>query len=159
MISMMRVFEGGISNFEIWLFGVSLYLQIIKLLAEVWEQLLETNGPRSLQFDRCLKLFFLKKFVFHGTIKQLKAELSISNNDSLHPFSFVSGLPVSVPCEITRHNIISKCKLWLRMSLDDDLVQYVFLDGKANQVYFSNVNEVNFIALQVKICSFNTYIL
>lgn len=49
-------------------------------------------------------------------------------NDSLHPFPFVSGLRVSVPCEITLHNILKKCKLWLRMSLDDGLVQYIFLD-------------------------------
>ncbi|KAL5058233.1 hypothetical protein RYX36_029837 [Vicia faba] len=93
-------------------------------------QTASVNGAScsTLKFDKCLKLFSLKKFVFRGTIRQLKAELSISNNDSLHPFPFVSGLPVSVPCEITLHNIISKCKLWLKMSFDDGLVQYVFLD-------------------------------
>ncbi|XP_045798541.1 protein SIEL-like [Trifolium pratense] len=99
----------------------------------------------SLQFDRCLKLFSLKKFVFHGTVKHLKAELSISNNDSLHPFPFVSGLPVSIPCKIKLHNIISNCKLWLRMSLDDGLVQYVFLDLD-NFIGTGDVKNFDFVA-------------
>lgn len=80
------------------------------------------------QFDRCLKLFSLKQFLFQGSIRHKKAELSIPNNDSLHPIPFVPGLPVSIPCEITLHNILSKSRLWLKLSLDDGSIQYVFLD-------------------------------
>lgn len=81
-----------------------------------------------LPFDKCLKLFSLKQLVFRGTIRHLKAELSIPNNDLEHPLPFVSGLPVGIPCEITFHNVSSKNRLWLRMSMDDGLVQHVFLD-------------------------------
>lgn len=99
-----------------------------KLLHECHTASINGSSCSPLQLNRCLKLFSLKKFVLHGTIRHLMAELSISNNDSLHPFPFISGLPVSIPCEITLHNIFRKCKLWLKMSLDDGLVQYVFLD-------------------------------
>ncbi|TKY65757.1 SIEL protein [Spatholobus suberectus] len=81
-----------------------------------------------LQFDACLKFFSLKQFVFHGPIKNIKAELSIPNNDLEHPLPFVPGLPVGVPCEITLHNILSENRLWLRMTVDDGFIQYVFLD-------------------------------
>ncbi|XP_052728971.1 protein SIEL isoform X2 [Vigna angularis] len=91
---------------------------------------ISTDGASysPLQFDACLKFFSLKQFMFHGTIKHVKAELSIPNNDMEHPLPFVSGLPVGVPCEITLHNISSESKLWLRMTLDDGFVQHVFLD-------------------------------
>ncbi|XP_061362118.1 protein SIEL isoform X2 [Gastrolobium bilobum] len=79
-------------------------------------------------FDKCLKLFSLKQFVFRATIRHLKAELSILSNDSEHPLPFVSGLPVGIPCEITLHNISSENRLWLIMNMDDGLIQYVFLD-------------------------------
>lgn len=103
---------------------------IVELGKLLHESSTSINGSSCspLQFDRCLKLFSLKQFVFHGTIRHIKAELSIPNNDSLHPFPFVSGLPVGIPCEITLHNISSENRLWLRMSLDDGLTQYAFLD-------------------------------
>ncbi|GAU17151.1 hypothetical protein TSUD_177810 [Trifolium subterraneum] len=68
-------------------------VELGKLLHECCTISINGASCSPLQFDRCLKLFSLKKFVFHGTVKHLKAELSISNNDSLHPFPFVSGLP------------------------------------------------------------------
>ncbi|KAF1897953.1 hypothetical protein Lal_00032715 [Lupinus albus] len=81
-----------------------------------------------LPFDECLKLFSFKKFMFHGTIRHLKATLSIPNNDLEHPFPFVSGLPVGIPCNITAHNVSSEKRLWLRISMDDGFIQHLFLD-------------------------------
>lgn len=81
-----------------------------------------------LELDKCLKLFSLKQFMFHGGIRHVKAELSIPNNDSEHHLTFVSGLPVGIQCEITLHNVLCDSRLWLRMSVDDGSTQYVFLD-------------------------------
>ncbi|XP_029127904.1 protein SIEL [Cajanus cajan] len=81
-----------------------------------------------LQFDACLKFFSLKQFVFHGSIKHVKAELRVPNNDYEHPLPFVPRLPVGVQCEISLHNISSDSRLWLRMTMDDGFIQYVFLD-------------------------------
>ncbi|KAK7294764.1 hypothetical protein RJT34_17660 [Clitoria ternatea] len=121
-----------------------------------------------LQFDACLKLFSLKQFVFCGGIKHIKAVLSILNTDSEHPLPFVSGLPVGIPCEITLHNISSESRLWLRMSMDDGFMGFVFLDLNCFKnseavrnftfvVPFYKTSKANFLTLKVCIgleCSF-----
>ncbi|KAJ1379849.1 Armadillo-type fold, partial [Sesbania bispinosa] len=106
-----------------------------KFVVELGKLLLQESSTSTnevscspLQFDKCLKLFTLKQFLFHGTIRHIKAKLSIPNNDSEHPLPFVSGLPVGIPCEITLHNILTESRLWLRMSMDDGVIHYVFLD-------------------------------
>ncbi|KAL2330661.1 hypothetical protein Fmac_018242 [Flemingia macrophylla] len=81
-----------------------------------------------LQFEACLMFFSLKRFVFQGSIKHMKAELSVPNNDFEHPLPFVPRLPVGVQCEINLYNILSESRLWLRMTMDDGFVQYAFLD-------------------------------
>ncbi|KAI4356079.1 hypothetical protein L6164_000129 [Bauhinia variegata] len=79
-------------------------------------------------FDRCLKFFSPKLFVFRGNIRPLKAELRIPDNNMEHPLSFVSGLPVATPCEIKLYNISTENRLWLSMSMDDGSTQHAFLD-------------------------------
>ncbi|KAK7339973.1 hypothetical protein VNO77_20663 [Canavalia gladiata] len=102
-------------------------VELGKLLDEIHASIDGASGS-PLQFHACVKLFSLKQFVFRGTIKHIKAELSIPNNDCEHPLPFVSGLPVGIPCEITLHNILSESRLWLRVSIEDGFVQHVFLD-------------------------------
>ncbi|KAK7273765.1 hypothetical protein RIF29_14828 [Crotalaria pallida] len=103
-------------------------VELGKLLHENSTSITDASSCSSLPFDKCLKLFSIKKFMFHGTIKHLKAELSVPNNDLEHPFPYVSGLPVGIPCDITVHNVSSRNRLWLRMSTDDGFMHHVFLD-------------------------------
>lgn len=84
-----------------------------------------------LEFQKCIKFFSLKQFIYRGTMKRLHAELCFPNTDSEHPVPFVSGLPVGIECEITLHNILNENKFWLSMEIDDDNAspQFVFLDS------------------------------
>nr|XP_023903304.1 protein SIEL [Quercus suber] len=79
-------------------------------------------------FKELLKHFSLSQFVLYGRLNQIKAELTIPDNDSENPLPFVSRLPVGIPCDITLHNTSNENKLWLRMSMDDESTQFVFLD-------------------------------
>ncbi|XP_030926423.1 protein SIEL isoform X2 [Quercus lobata] len=79
-------------------------------------------------FKELLKHFSLSQFVLCGRLNQIKAELTIPDNDSENPLPFVSRLPVGIPCDITLHNTSNENKLWLRMSMDDESTQFVFLD-------------------------------
>ncbi|OIV98566.1 hypothetical protein TanjilG_12152 [Lupinus angustifolius] len=103
-------------------------VELGKLLHESSTAINEASSRNPLPFDECLKLFSFKKFTSHGTIKHLKAELSIPNNDLEHPFPFVSRLPAGIPCNITAHNVSTEKRLWLRISMDDGFVHHVFLD-------------------------------
>jgi integrator complex subunit 4 len=79
-------------------------------------------------FKELLQHFSLKQFVLCGRFDQVRAELVVPDNDSENPLHFVSRLPVGIPCKITLHNMSSENKLWLRMTMDDESTQFVFLD-------------------------------
>ncbi|XP_059462370.1 protein SIEL isoform X2 [Corylus avellana] len=79
-------------------------------------------------FKELLQHFSLKQFVLCGRLDQVRAELVVPDNDSENPLHFVPRLPVGIPCKITLHNISSENKLWLRMTMDDESTQFVFLD-------------------------------
>ncbi|KAF5476340.1 hypothetical protein F2P56_008068 [Juglans regia] len=79
-------------------------------------------------FKELLKYFSLEQFVVFGRIDHIKAELVVPDNDSENHLPFVPRLPVGIPCEITLHNICSENKLWVRMTMDDESTQFVFLD-------------------------------
>lgn len=66
--------------------------------------------------------------MLHGRLKHVHAELGVPHNSSEDPVIFVSGLPVSIPFEITLYNISSANRLWLRMNMSDESTQFVFLD-------------------------------
>ncbi|KAK4268527.1 hypothetical protein QN277_025174 [Acacia crassicarpa] len=104
--------------------------ELRKLLPEGVTSINEASQS-PLEFGKCLKLFCLKHFIYSGTIRHVRAELSIVNNDFEHPLPFVSGLPVGIECDITLHNIASDHRLWLSMTMNDDgPSQYVFMDWK-----------------------------
>ncbi|KAM4079004.1 hypothetical protein ACB094_09G083100 [Castanea mollissima] len=90
-------------------------------------------------FKELLKHFSLSQFVLCGRLDQIKAELTIPDNDSENPLPFVSRLPVGIPCDITLHNTSNENKLWLKMSMDDESTQFVFLDlnlyGSSDKVW------------------------
>ncbi|KAG7965208.1 hypothetical protein I3843_09G212000 [Carya illinoinensis] len=79
-------------------------------------------------FKELLKYFSLEQFVVFGTIGHIKAELVVPDNDAENHLPFVPRLPVGIPCEITLHNICSENKVWVRMTMDDESTQFVFLD-------------------------------
>ncbi|XP_060674160.1 protein SIEL isoform X1 [Ziziphus jujuba] len=80
-------------------------------------------------FKRLLEFFSLKEFVFCGALKHIKAEIDVPDNNLENPISFVSGLPVGIPCQITLHNILKESRLWLKMRMDDESTQFVSLDS------------------------------
>lgn len=79
-------------------------------------------------FKDLVQYFSHKQFVFCGRLDHIVAELVFPNNDSENPLRFVPCLPVGIPCEIVLHNVSSENKLWLRMTMDDESTQFVFLD-------------------------------
>ena len=80
-------------------------------------------------FNQLLNSFSLSQLVFHGRLEQVHAELGVPDNSSENPVIFVSGLPVSIPFEITLYNISSVNRLWLRMTMSDETTQFIFLDS------------------------------
>lgn len=97
------------------------------------------NGSSSpFLFKRLLEFFSLQKIVICGALKHIKAEIDVPDNDFENPISFVSGLPVGIPCQITLHNILKESRLWLKMRTDDESTQFVFLDSSL----FSGCHEV-----------------
>lgn len=115
-----------------------------KFVTELKKSLLEIDSstcatPCSpFRFNELLNSFFLEQFIFCGRLKHVIAELNVPNNSSENPIIFVSGLPVAIPCEITLYNILSKNRLWLRLTMNDESTQFVFLDpsiiGDCNDV-------------------------
>ncbi|KAM7532040.1 hypothetical protein LguiB_035450 [Lonicera macranthoides] len=81
-------------------------------------------------FQKLLKNFTLKQFLFHGEIKHVNALLEVQNNDCENHLPFVSGLPVGIPFNITLYNTSCEERLWLRMSVNKDYNQFVFIDLK-----------------------------
>ncbi|XP_057953512.1 protein SIEL [Malania oleifera] len=102
-------------------------IEVEKLLSEVGVSTDEVSESPFL-FKRLLDFFSLKRFVFGGSLKHIKAELDVPGYDSVNPLPFISGLPVGIPFEITLYNVLSKSILWLKMTLDKELTQFVFLD-------------------------------
>lgn len=81
-------------------------------------------------FQKLLEFFTLKQFLFHGEIRHVNALLEVHNNDCENHLPFVSGLPVGIPFHITLYNTSCEERLWLRMSVNKDYTQFVFIDLK-----------------------------
>ncbi|KAL5550721.1 hypothetical protein UlMin_000897 [Ulmus minor] len=82
----------------------------------------------TLSFHKLMECFSLQKLFVRGSLKHVKAELHIPDNNSENPLHFVSGLPVGIPCQIILHNILVESRLWLRMRSDNESTQFIFLD-------------------------------
>ncbi|XP_028760917.1 protein SIEL-like [Neltuma alba] len=121
-------------------------IELRKLLSEGGTSINDASQSH-LEFYKCLESFSLKQFVCSGTIRHVRAELSILSSDSEHPLPFVSGLPVGIECDITLHNITNDNRLWLSMTMNDDgSTQYVFLDWKLFEGSGDQVRNSAFVA-------------
>lgn len=72
--------------------------------------------------------FTPRKVVSLGNVKYMEAELHFQGNEFQNPLPFIFGLPVGLSLDITLHNISSENRLWIKMSLEEKLAQFVFLD-------------------------------
>ncbi|XP_038702284.1 protein SIEL isoform X2 [Tripterygium wilfordii] len=78
-------------------------------------------------FNKLIDLFYLKQLTLSGRLSHVKAELDVPDNCSQKPLSFIPGLPVSIPLDITLCNILSESRLWLKI-WSQESIQFVFLD-------------------------------
>lgn len=83
----------------------------------------------SFMFKKLINHYSAKQFSF-SKVTHLYAALSVPGNDFENPLPFISGLPVAIPLEITLHNVPRETRLWVRMAMSEDLVQFFFLDLK-----------------------------
>ncbi|MCD7451511.1 hypothetical protein HAX54_012396 [Datura stramonium] len=77
---------------------------------------------------KSLEHFTPRKVVLLGNLKYMEAELRFQGSEFQNPLPFISGLPVGLSLDITLHNISSENSLWIKMSLEEKLTQFVFLD-------------------------------
>ncbi|XP_055817563.1 protein SIEL [Solanum dulcamara] len=77
---------------------------------------------------KSLEHFTPRKVVLSGNLKYMEAELHFQGNEFQNPLPFISGLPVGLSLDITLHNISCENRLWIKMSLEEKLPQFVFLD-------------------------------
>lgn len=102
-------------------------IELQNLSSKICDPVLRDSfGP--LFYKKLLGMFSLKELILCGRLKHIKAELDVPHNDSEHSLSFVSGLPIGIPCEITLLNVLIHKRIWLRMSIDDESNQFLFLD-------------------------------
>lgn len=104
----------------------SLLVELKKTLGEI-----DTHNDGAsfspVLFMRLLESFSLKQMRFSGSFKHIKAEMDVPGNDT-EPLPFISGLPVGIPLEITLYNVSYENRLWLRMTVNEQLTEFVFVD-------------------------------
>ncbi|KAK9671847.1 hypothetical protein RND81_12G058500 [Saponaria officinalis] len=84
------------------------------------------SGPSTLKKLR--DVFVLKNFTLSQRIRQVKAELVVIGFDSVTPLRFIPGLPVGIPLEMTFYNVANDHILWLKLTLTDSAMEFVFMD-------------------------------
>ncbi|CAN4125951.1 unnamed protein product [Withania somnifera] len=94
---------------------------------------------------KSLEHFTPRKVVSLGNLKYMEAELHFQGNEIQNPLPFISGLPVGLSLDITLHNISSENRLWLKMSLEETLIQFVFLDLHEKEVH-NELRKFTFVA-------------
>ncbi|CAN8270006.1 unnamed protein product [Cochlearia groenlandica] len=83
---------------------------------------------RLLHLIKTFNCFSPEQFTFSSNIKCVSAELEVPDNGPYNPISFVAGLPVAIPCEITLLNVSKDICLWLRISRGDETCQFIHLE-------------------------------
>ncbi|KAJ4830686.1 hypothetical protein Tsubulata_028402 [Turnera subulata] len=105
----------------------------------------------SMDFGCCSPLFKLvdlftpKQINLSRRIRHISAEVEVLDNDAERPFVFVTGLPVSIPLGIMLRNVTTNNRLWVRITMSEDLTEYVFLDLVRLEV-FDEVKKFKFVA-------------
>lgn len=112
-----------------------------KFVTEVKNSLLEIGSStfgasyKPFLFSQLLESFFLNQLLLSGRLRHLKVELDVPDNSTENPVTFVSGLPVAIPLEITLHNISSENRLWLKITISEESTQFIFLDPNLIEGY------------------------
>ncbi|XP_019162591.1 PREDICTED: protein SIEL isoform X2 [Ipomoea nil] len=75
-----------------------------------------------------LKQFKLRQLVLPGKLKYIEAEMDVQGTDFQNPLPFIPGLPVGISLAITVHNVSVEKRLWIKMSLEEKMTQFAFLD-------------------------------
>ncbi|KAL3348775.1 hypothetical protein AABB24_022107 [Solanum stoloniferum] len=103
-------------------------------VVEVQKTLSEIDTTSSSILDnpylllKSLEHFTPRKVVSSGNLKHMEAELHFQGNEFQNPLPFIFGLPVGLSLDIKFHNISSESRLWIKMSCEEKLTQFVFLD-------------------------------
>ncbi|XP_025014458.2 protein SIEL isoform X2 [Ricinus communis] len=79
-------------------------------------------------FMKLIDHFSIKQFSSCTGVRHLYAAMNVPNIDSENPLPFVPGLPVAIPLTITLHNVLSETRLWLRLAMSEESIQFLFLD-------------------------------
>ncbi|CAD5322453.1 unnamed protein product [Arabidopsis thaliana] len=102
----------------------------------------DINSCRLLDLIKIFKCFSPEQFTFSVNLQCVSAEVEVPGNGPYSPISFVPGLPVAIPCEITLLNVPRDTCLWLRISRNDETCQFVYLDPN---LYNGNGREKRFM--------------
>ncbi|KAG4152644.1 hypothetical protein ERO13_D04G135400v2 [Gossypium hirsutum] len=109
-------------------------IELSNFVTEVKKSLHDADSSSSsstckpLLFKKLLDSFSLQQFVLYGTPRYIHAELAVPSNDSENPLPFIPGIPASIPLAITLHNVLTESRLWVRISMNEESTQFVFLD-------------------------------
>lgn len=120
-------------------------VELQKILCEITHP---TDGAAGnpVQLQKSLEYFSLKQFELSGILlKHVKAELEVCNNSYENPLGFLPGLPVGVPFEIKLYNVSCESRLWLKMTLGEGKIQFVFLDLDGVSSY-DEIKKFTFVA-------------
>lgn len=82
----------------------------------------------SLQLRNLTDIFGLNDFSLTQSIRYVSAEFVVQGFDSVHPLHFIQGLPVGVPFEISLHNVTIEHRLWVKMTSDQGLTEFIYVD-------------------------------
>lgn len=82
----------------------------------------------SLQLRNLTDMFALNDFSFTHSIRYISAELVVQGFDSVRPLRFIRGLPVGVPLEISLYNVTIVHRLWVKMTSDQGLTEFIYVD-------------------------------
>lgn len=89
----------------------------------------ESEGP--FLFKKLLEFFSLKQVLLTGGVKHVKAELDVVDNDCENPLSYVSGLPIGIPLQMSLYNMVGENRVWVRMRVNkEEPDQFVYVDLK-----------------------------
>jgi len=105
--------------------------EFVNQLAELLSRGIFSNNEiscNSLQLRNLADMFALNDFSLTQTIRYIKADLVVQGFDSVHPLRFIRGFPVGVPMEISLFNVTTEHRLWVKMTSDQGLTEFIYVD-------------------------------
>lgn len=107
----------------------SFVIELQKILSEIGPPIdtLENAFLLHKLLQASLEYYSLRQFMFSGILLHMEAELDVCNNYD-NPLHYVLGLPVGIPLEITLRSMSKETRIWLKMTFEERLAQFVYLD-------------------------------